>query len=52
MAAAGSALYSYPKARRDPNPDNDHVAGATRVSNPYAWLEDPVSKETKQFVLE
>lgn len=41
-------LLEYPDARRDESiVENLH---GTIVSDPYRWLEDPFSQETKQFV--
>ena len=38
----------YYKARRDERVENDYHG--TKISDPYVWLEDPDSKETKVFV--
>ncbi len=37
----------YPSARRSDITDNFH---GTQVADPYRWLEDPDSKETKQWI--
>lgn len=40
----------YPNARRDPTIIDDYHG--QKITDPYAWLEDPDAPETKQFVEE
>lgn len=40
-------MFTYPPARRGDTADDYH---GTTVADPYRWLEDPTSDETKQFV--
>ena len=40
--------WEYPEVRRDETVKEERAG--TIISDPYRWLEDPDSEETKQFV--
>jgi len=48
-ASAEAPKYVYPATRKDAQIDEYH---GTRVADPYRWLEDDNSAETKAWVLE
>lgn len=43
------ATWDYPKLRRDET-IREERAGGVIVPDPYRWLEEPDSEETKEFV--
>ena len=51
LCSASSRMASvihYPKSRRDENAVNDYHG--SKIHDPYVWLEDPNSEETKRFI--
>lgn len=50
MAALGgtSRKWNYPAVRRDEGSQEEFFG--TKVADPYRWLEDPDSEDTRAFV--
>ena len=46
--APNMAKWTYPSVRRDDSVTENHFG--RNVADPYRWLEDPDSDETREFV--
>lgn len=49
LEAQNKGAYKYPDARKSDQVDDYH---GTKVSDPYRWLEDPDSEETRKWIAE
>jgi prolyl oligopeptidase len=47
QAGASTQTFNYPKARKGDQVDDYH---GTKVSDPYRWLENPDSPESRQWI--
>ncbi|CAL8084843.1 unnamed protein product [Orchesella dallaii] len=52
IKGASSSAFTYPPAHRDDSVENTYKSdnGNVKIKDPYRWLEDPDSEDTKEFI--